>query len=513
MSQAPSTLGSMMTSSLSPIAATISVMSSSAQGELSALIRVHRPVAPKSVALRHGDEARARRLLGVGRDRVLEIAEHDVDLPDELRHLGADLLDMRRHEMDHALEPHRQLAQRRRRADRERLIELARKLHAHPSKTLGLPFRGKQAPRQVGAGLRKGCRRAARMLDVLNLALPFFGLIFLGFACGKLSSSIPDHGPGLDGLLHRLSVAAGAVLPHPGARPRSSSSTTSASSWRRRSAPSWCCCCRSASAFAVAPQSRGSRHRGAGRRLRQHRLHGAGPGAGDVGAQAAAPVALIFCFETLLFFSLVPFMMALARPIVPRRRPRRLRGGAQDPAASVRGRDRARRCLGGAAFRAAGRARPAAGVPAERVGAVRAVHARRHGGAAAVRRAMPWEVPFLVLIKLVRASAAGARAADRCSGRSIRDWVNTAVLMAALPPALNVFVLGAAIRCLGRAGVRLGAARHARFGRDADHRDVAGAARRAVADCCSAEGHSMQPLSGHSGPRFHHAAAGAAGDA
>ena len=32
------------------------------------------------VRLRHGDEARARRLLGVGRDGVFEIAEHDVDL-------------------------------------------------------------------------------------------------------------------------------------------------------------------------------------------------------------------------------------------------------------------------------------------------------------------------------------------------------------------------------------------------------------------------------------------------
>ena len=85
MSHAPSTLGSMTTSSLLPTAATISVMSSSAQGELSALIRVHSPVAPKSTALRHGDEARARRLLGVGRDRVLEIAEHHVDLPHQLR--------------------------------------------------------------------------------------------------------------------------------------------------------------------------------------------------------------------------------------------------------------------------------------------------------------------------------------------------------------------------------------------------------------------------------------------
>ena len=31
------------------------------------------------------------------------------------------------------------------------------------------------------------------MIDVLNLALPYFGLIFLGFACGRIRS-IPDQG-------------------------------------------------------------------------------------------------------------------------------------------------------------------------------------------------------------------------------------------------------------------------------------------------------------------------------
>ena len=31
------------------------------------------------------------------------------------------------------------------------------------------------------------------MLDILNLALPFFGLIFIGFACGKLRK-LPDAG-------------------------------------------------------------------------------------------------------------------------------------------------------------------------------------------------------------------------------------------------------------------------------------------------------------------------------
>ena len=93
-------------------------------------MRVHNPVSPKSQAFRHGDEARARRLLGVGRNGVFEIAEHDVDLGDQLRHFGAHLLDMRRHEMNHALEPQRQFAQRRRRADRQRFEKIARQFHA-----------------------------------------------------------------------------------------------------------------------------------------------------------------------------------------------------------------------------------------------------------------------------------------------------------------------------------------------------------------------------------------------
>ena len=80
MSHGPSTFGSMMTSSLSPTAATISRTSSSTHGELRQLMRVHRPVGAEVVVARHGDEARARGFLLVGGDRVLEVAEHDVDL-------------------------------------------------------------------------------------------------------------------------------------------------------------------------------------------------------------------------------------------------------------------------------------------------------------------------------------------------------------------------------------------------------------------------------------------------
>src|SRR3954454_13626412 len=31
------------------------------------------------------------------------------------------------------------------------------------------------------------------MIDILNLALPYFGLIFIGFACGK-SKNLPEQG-------------------------------------------------------------------------------------------------------------------------------------------------------------------------------------------------------------------------------------------------------------------------------------------------------------------------------
>jgi hypothetical protein len=79
---------------------------------------------------RHGDEARARRLLGVGWNGVFQIAEHNIDLRHQLRHLGAHFFDMRRHEMNHALEPQRQVAQRRGCADRQRLEEIARQFHA-----------------------------------------------------------------------------------------------------------------------------------------------------------------------------------------------------------------------------------------------------------------------------------------------------------------------------------------------------------------------------------------------
>ncbi len=159
----------------------------------------------------------------------------------------------------------------------------------------------------------------------------------------------------------------------------------------------------------------------------------------SVGAQAAVPVALIFCFETLLFFSLLPAVMAVARPVVQRRRVGScLKWRTEDPAASVRSRDRARRvvwrfCMSSRRWRWIGCWR----FLQNALRALRFEHARR--GILPLRpfTRVPWEVPPLVLIKLV-VHPALALLLLAAFGPFDPDWVKTAVLMAALPPALNV---------------------------------------------------------------------------
>ncbi len=78
------------------------------------------------------DEPGSCRLLGLRRDGIFEIAEQNVDLFGHVRHPRADLLQMRREEMDHPLRPDRELAHRLRRPDRQRLVELDRQFHGFP---------------------------------------------------------------------------------------------------------------------------------------------------------------------------------------------------------------------------------------------------------------------------------------------------------------------------------------------------------------------------------------------
>ena len=205
--------------------------------------------------------------------------------------------------------------------------------------------------------------------------------------CLRQAQADPRYRAGLDEFLHPLCGAAGPVLPHPRADPARTSSTRSrfivGTTLRDLHVSSRC---RSRSAGPSGGHIAGGDHRGAGRRLRQYRLHGAGPGAGDAraGGGGAGGADLLLRHAAAVHARAVPDGAGRGRAegFSRDRAPR----GQADRAPSLHHRDRARRGLGRGAFRAAGRARPADAVPAERGGALRAVHARRDGGAAADRR-------------------------------------------------------------------------------------------------------------------------------
>ena len=147
------------------------------------------------------------------------------------------------------------------------------------------------------------------MIDVLNLALPYFGLIFLGYACGKIKR-LPDTGlawmnffivyVALPCLFYRIvaqtpleqlanvSFVLGTML-----------STAIAFSI----------------AFGIAKIARRSMPEAtiAGLAGGYGNIGYMGPGLAlaTLGPEAAAPVALIFCFDSILLFSLVPLLMAI----------------------------------------------------------------------------------------------------------------------------------------------------------------------------------------------------------
>jgi hypothetical protein len=115
------------------------------------------------------------------------------------------------------------------------------------------------------------------MIDILNLALPYFGLIFLGFACGRYKR-IPDRGLAwMDFFIVYLSLPALfyrilAKTPFEQLNNFRFILTTTLATFLVLTL-SFCLrlCC--------ASQACRGLNRGAGGGLRQHRLHGAGIGA------------------------------------------------------------------------------------------------------------------------------------------------------------------------------------------------------------------------------------------
>ena len=275
------------------------------------------------------------------------------------------------------------------------------------------------------------------MIDVINLALPFFGLIFIGFACGKLKK-IPDTAlawmnffivyVALPALFYR--ILAQTPLEQL-AKVDFIFATTLATFW----------------AFAVAFAIGMLIRRG---RIDEATIAGLAGGYGNIGymgpglalatlgPEAAVPVALIFCFDTLLLFTLVPFLMAIAKP-----GQRNIGAVGKEVLIRITTNPLVIATALGILSAALHFQTP---IALERLmqflqNAAAPCALFTLGVTVALRplKKMPWEVPFTTGVKLVLHPILMFLLLS-LFGPFDQLWVYAAILMAALPPALNVFV-------------------------------------------------------------------------
>jgi malonate transporter and related proteins len=275
------------------------------------------------------------------------------------------------------------------------------------------------------------------MIEVLNLALPFFGLIFIGFACGRIKQ-IPDTAlawmnffivyVSLPALFYRIlaQTPLGEL-----SQVNFIFATTLATFW----------------AFAVSfGIGMPIRHGNVG----ESTIAGLAGGYGNIGYMgpglalatlgqgAAVPVALIFCFDNIVLFTMVPLLMALARP-----QPMSVAAIAVEVARRVALHPLIIASALGVVSAALHYDPP---VALDRLmqflqNAAAPCALFALGVTVALRplKKMPWEVPFLTAVKLVLHPVLVFLLLS-LFGPFDQVWVYTAVLMAALPPALNVFV-------------------------------------------------------------------------
>ncbi|WP_316228302.1 MULTISPECIES: AEC family transporter [unclassified Bradyrhizobium] len=276
------------------------------------------------------------------------------------------------------------------------------------------------------------------MIDILNLALPYFGVVFIGFACGKLKR-LPDAGLAwMNFFLLYVSLPAllfGIMARTPFAElnnPPFLVATTLSTML--------------AFAFALVVG------RVAGRlSLREATMAGLAGGYGNIGymgpglalavlgSQAAAPTALIFCCDSIFLFSIVPLLIELTdrdHPSLLHALRVVLRQILLNPLIMST-------CAGAVA--AAVHFRPPVALDRtlqflQNAAAPSALFVL--GVTVALRsfKRVPWEVPAVITVKLLihPLLSFGLMLAF---GPFAQPWAATAVLMASLPPALNVFVI------------------------------------------------------------------------
>jgi malonate transporter and related proteins len=276
------------------------------------------------------------------------------------------------------------------------------------------------------------------MVDILNLALPYFGLIFIGFACGK-ARGLPEQGlawmnffllyASLPALLFGImSKTPFAELNNP---PFLIATTTG-----------------TASAFILALLA----GRLIGRlSLREATLAGLSGAYGNIGymgpglalavlgARAAAPTALIFCCDSIFLFTIVPLLIALT----DRKHPSLLHALGVAARQIVLNPLIMSACAG--AFAAALHLHPPVAIDNTILflqNAAAPVALFVLGVTVALRPfgRVPWEVPGVIAIKLLIHPLI-VFGLMLLLGPFAQPWAATAVLMASLPPALNVFVI------------------------------------------------------------------------
>ena len=275
------------------------------------------------------------------------------------------------------------------------------------------------------------------MIDVINLALPYFGLIFIGFACGKLKNIPHTALAWMDFFILYVSLPAlfYRILAKTPIEQLAQVSFITATTLG------------TILAFTLSF--------GIGLLFRPGRLRDAtiaalaggygnigymGPGLAlaTVGQAAAVPVALIFCFDNIFLFSAVPFLMALS-----------MRGEMSAGAIALQVIRRivthpllVASALG--VLTATLQFHPPVALDRllEFLQAAAAPTALFTLGVTVALRPLervPVEIPALAIVKLI-VHPMMALVLLSLLGPFDPVWVAAAILMASLPPALNVFV-------------------------------------------------------------------------
>jgi predicted permease len=276
------------------------------------------------------------------------------------------------------------------------------------------------------------------MVDILNLALPYFGLIFIGFACGK-ARGLPEQGLAWMNFF-LLYVSLPALL----------FGIMSKTPFEELNNPPFLIATTlgTVSAFAIALFA----GRWIGRlSLREATLAGLSGSYGNIGymgpglalavlgARAAAPTALIFCCDSIFLFTIVPLLIALT--------------DARHPSLLHTLGVVARQIVFNPLIMSACAGALAAALHLHFPVAIDKMLLFLQNSAAPVALfvlgvtvalrpfgRVPWEVPGVIAIKLL-VHPLLVFGLMLLMGPFAQPWAATAVLMASLPPALNVFVI------------------------------------------------------------------------